>query len=460
MKRFLFLTFIFCAFSISLLWFSKNETAASVYVPKKAEKPGKFRRSALPVRNRYIVVLNDQAVKENIGSQFDDANGDALRDNVRMIADEMAGFHGGNIHHVYAGALKGFAVEMSEAEAQELSQDARVNYIEEDGYGFARQGGSQPNPPQGLDRINQRPLPLDRFYSYTFGGVGVDVFILDSGIRVTHTDFGGRATVAQDTVDDDYNSFTPPNRDRADGGDGLDRNGHGTGVAAIVGGYQYGVAKSVNIKSVRVLHDNLSFLFSEAIAGVDWVRRNRVGTRPTVVNMSFGGAPNTAFNDAVRNLVASGVVVVGAAPNGDVSAVNDSPGGIGEAIVVSSVAVNSNLLPVIPECDLATNPNRDRRVDAYGSTIDLFAPGRTILTASAGSDFSTQTNGGTSFATPHVTGVVAAYLHRFPTATPAAVSLALTSNATMNNICNPNGPNAAYDYTQRSPNRVLYNLFF
>jgi subtilisin family serine protease len=281
-----------------------------------------------------------------------------------------------------------------------LSRDDRVAFVEEDSVMEALV--TQNNPPWGLDRIGQRDLPLNRTYSYTTTGAGVNAYIIDTGIRRTHTQFGGRAVVGFDAIGDGQNTN--------------DCNGHGTHVSGTVGGSTYGVAKSVRLFAVRVLGCNGSGSTSGVIAGVDWVTANHIS--PAVANMSLGGGVSTALDTAVRNSIASGVTYAIAAGNSNTNAANASPARVAEAITVGATTMS----------------DARSSFSNFGSVVDIFAPGSSILSASNASDTATATLSGTSMATPHVAGVVARFLQGNPGATPAQARNELVAQATLNHL--------------------------
>jgi len=289
---------------------------------------------------------------------------------------------------------------MSDEQAVALSDDPRVKFVEEDSVMWATT--TQSNPPWGLDRIGQRDLPLNQTYSYTTTGSGVNAYIIDTGIRTTHTQFGGRASVGFDAV--------------GDGQNGNDCNGHGTHVSGTVGGSTFGVAKAVRLFAVRVLSCSGSGSNAGVIAGVDWVTAHRV--RPAVANMSLGGGASAALDTAVRNSIASGVTYAIAAGNSNVNAANSSPARVGEAITVGAT----------------TMTDARSSFSNFGSVVDIFAPGSAILSAWRTSDTATNTISGTSMATPHVAGVAARFLQSNPTASPAAVRNELVAQATLNHL--------------------------
>ena len=263
-----------------------------------------------------------------------------------------------------------------------------------------RASATQPNATWGLDRIDQTALPLNSAYTYTRTGAGVNAYIIDTGIRATHTDFGGR-------VSGGYTAVT-------DGRGTDDCYGHGTHVAGTVGSATYGVAKSVHLVPVRVLGCDGSGTTSAVIAGIDWVTAHRV--QPAVANMSLGGGNSTALDDAVKRSIAAGVSYAVAAGNSSWPACLSSPADVPAAITVGATQKN----------------DQTASFSNWGSCIDLFAPGVNITSDWNTSDTATNTISGTSMATPHVTGVAALYLEGHPTATPAQVSAALVNGATTN----------------------------
>ncbi len=282
----------------------------------------------------------------------------------------------------------------------------------------------QQNPASwGLDRIDQRQLPLDDAYSYDRAGAGVTAYIIDTGVRVTHDDFGGRARSGYDFVDDDANAD--------------DCHGHGTHVGGTVAGSQYGVAKGADVVGVRVLNCQGSGSTSQVVSGIDWVTENAV--KPAVANMSLGGGVDGVLDDAVRRSIDSGVSYAIAAGNGNIlgwpqDACNYSPARVPEAITVG-----------------ATDRDDQRAsFSNYGTCLDVFAPGVDITSAWIGSDSDTNTISGTSMATPHVAGVAALYLEGNPSATPAQVRDAVVNNATSDVVGDPRAG---------SPNKLLYSLF-
>ena len=374
-------------------------------VPTTQAKKDKLRKSANKIENSYIVVLDDQVVGEK-----------GLMSIAPYIASELATSHRGRITNVYQHALNGFAVNMSEADAEALSQDFRVKFVEEDSIVTA--DATQSNPPWGLDRIDQRNRPLNAIYTFNWTGAGVRVYVIDTGIRTAHSQFGGRASNVFDAF----------------GGNGQDCHGHGTHVAGTVGGSTFGVAKSSLPRGVRVLNCSGSGSNSGVIAGVDWVRLNHIA--PAVANMSLGGGISSALDTAVNNLHNANVTIAVAAGNSNgANACNFSPARAANAITVGST----------------TQTDARSSFSNIGTCLDIFAPGSGILSAWWTSNTATATLSGTSMASPHVAGAAALYKQANPSASSTTIRNALVNNATTNVITNAG---------TGSPNRLLYTLFF
>jgi subtilisin family serine protease len=348
---------------------------------------GRFlRHPGRNIANSYIVVLD-----RDVTPDAADEAGVAFE-----ASQVILGTMTGRVKHVYAHALNGFAAEMSEAEAIALSDDPRVAFVEEDS--VMEIVTTQTNATWGIDRVDQRNRPLNGTYVYTSTGSGVNAYIIDTGIRTSHTQFGGRASAVFDAF----------------GGSGQDCNGHGTHVAGTVGGTTYGIAKAVRLFAVRVLSCSGSGSTSGVIAGVNWVTANHV--KPAVANMSLGGGISSSLDSAVNNSINAGVTYAIAAGNSNTNASNSSPARVGAAITVGSTTIN----------------DARSSFSNFGSVVDIFAPGSSITSAWSTSNTATRTISGTSMAAPHVAGVAARYLQNNRTASPATVRNAIVGAATLN----------------------------
>ncbi len=351
-------------------------------------------RDVIP--DRYVVVFK---------REVNDAPG---------LARQLAAAHGAKVHHTYQHAIKGFAATLPAAAVNALRNNPNVAYIEQDQRVQVAQT-TQPYATWGIDRVDQRDLPLSGSYTYTSTGAGVRAYIIDTGIETSHWEFGGRASVGADYVGDGYN--------------GQDCNGHGTHVAGTVGGATYGVAKGASLISVRVFGCSGGSQWSTIIAAIDWVRYYHV--KPAVVNMSLGGGAMQSVDDATQNLINAGVTVAVAAGNNAQNACNFSPARAPGALTVGS----------------STSSDAQAGTSNWGSCVDLYAPGE--LVTSAWLYGGTNTISGTSMATPHVAGAAALYLQGQPTALPATVGSAIVGNASQYKL---------YNLGAGSPNLLLYTL--
>ncbi|HWH05128.1 MAG TPA: S8 family serine peptidase, partial [Gaiellaceae bacterium] len=374
--------------------------AVCVLVAVLAPTAGAAQQADDPARSTYIVVFKN----------------DVASDRVPEHAQELARVHGGTIGHLYRHALRGFSVELTAQAAAALARNGRVAYVEPDAP--VEVVATQSPATWGLDRIDQRDLPLNNAYSYNQTGQGVHMYVVDTGVLGSHQEFTGRMG----------NGYTAIN----DGRGTSDCNGHGTHVAGTAGGTTYGVAKQVTIHAVRVLDCNGSGTNSGVIAGVDWVTANHV--KPAVANMSLGGGASSALDTAVTNSINAGVSYAVAAGNSNANACNYSPARVGPALTVGAT----------------TSSDARASYSNFGSCLDLFAPGSSITSAWHTSNTATNTISGTSMASPHVAGAVALYLETNPTASPSTAGSAVVSNATTGKVTSPGSG---------SPNRLLYSLF-
>ena len=363
--------------------------------------------NAIP--NSYIVVFKDSAVHDQ---------------GLTTLTNTLSAKADAKVEYRYVAALHGFAGTMSETAARKLAADPAVAYVAQNH--TVQLFADQPNPPSwGLDRVDQRDLPLNSNYHYDVDASNVTAYVIDTGIRVSHQTFGGRAVWGTNTTGD---------------GNNTDCHGHGTHVAGTIGGSQYGLAKAVRLVAVKVLNCQGSGSFAGIVQGIDYVTAQHAAGAPAVANMSLGAqGSDTTTENAVRNSIADGVTYAVAAGNGNIfgfqaNACNYSPARVAEAITVSAT------------------DSSDRKASwaNYGTCVDIFAPGVSILSSWYTSITATNTISGTSMATPHVAGVAALYLSGDPTATPATVRNALVNNASLNKLTS---------IGTGSPNRLLFTNY-
>jgi serine protease len=385
--------------------------AISMALCSTAANAGTFVRAAKErIEGQYIVVFNPQSLAIPAGL----AREQGLARAAENAAVDLAAKHGGDVRMVYRSALQGFVLRAPEAVATRMLKDPRVAFIEEDAVVHA--DATQSGATWGIDRIDQRSLPLSGTYTYDYTGSGVRAYVIDTGILSSHSEFGGRVLAGYTAI--------------SDGRGTTDCNGHGTHVSGTIAGATYGVAKSARPVPVRVLGCDGSGTNSGVIAGIDWVRTHAV--KPAVANMSLGGGASSAVDSAVNALSSSGVPVVVAAGNDNANACNYSPARASGAITIGAT----------------TSSDYRASYSNYGGCLDLFAPGSSIRSAWYTSTTATNTISGTSMASPHVAGAVALYLQRVPSATPSQVRSWLTTNGSTGKVISAGSS---------SPNILLYS---
>ncbi|MFL1904127.1 S8 family peptidase [Streptomyces tauricus] len=354
--------------------------------------------SPTAVKDSYIVTL-----KKGAGFKASSAQGKSL------IKE-----YGGTVAKTFGAALNGYSANLSAAEARRLAADPSVAAVEQNQIVRASDT-TQSNAPWGLDRSDQTSLPLSGTYTYPdSAGSGVTAYVIDTGVRITHSQISGRASYGYDAVDGDTVAS--------------DGNGHGTHVATTIAGSTYGIAKKAKIVAVRVLDNAGSGTTAGVIAGINWVTANHSG--PSVANLSLGGGASSTLDAAVSNSIASGVTYAVAAGNSSANASSYSPARVAAAITVGAT----------------TSTDAKASYSNYGSVLDIFAPGSSITAGWYTSDTATNTISGTSMATPHVAGAAAVYLAGHTSATPAQVATALVNGATTGKVTSPG---------TGSPNRLL-----
>jgi subtilisin family serine protease len=387
----------------------------------------KFRRVAQRMPDNYIVVFKDTVSTADVPS----------------IARQIASAHNSVARFIYQYALKGFAVQVSEADAIEISNDSRVEWVEEDAVGSIVEQW-------GLDRIDQRYLPLDNVYSFWQLAANVNIYVLDTGIRATHSEFGGRVVSAFDAVQANcYCGFTCDNAFAA-------TRGHGTAVASVASGATYGVIRNATLYDVRVVNCDGGVDSAKLISGINWVTQNFVG--PAVANISSAIAANDSVDTAVRNSAAAGVLYVVGAGNDSTDAIGYSPARMADIEVLTVGATD-----IVDRRGHDWDPQNPIKGSNWGSVVDIFAPGTNITVAWSDSDSDTRTGiNGTSLASPYVAGVAAHYKQQHPGASPTTVANWIIGIATSGVVTDqrPDGWILGIDQVHPgTPNRLLFQPF-
>ncbi|MCM4158700.1 PKD domain-containing protein [Antarcticibacterium flavum] len=357
-------------------------------------------RSSNGIPGRYIVIVSmEPAVKNQKAAAI-----------LEEVTGEVRKMPGAKISMKYSQSLSGFAANLSQKQVALLKKDKRVTAVYQDKLVYLEETSGQNFPPWGLDRLDQRDGLLDRAYAYNATGDGVYAYIMDSGIRYSHEDFGQRATLGIDLVQEYPDEEYDKNNGELEPGN--DCHGHGTHVAGTVGGTKYGVAKDVNLISVRVFSCAGITSWSRLILAVDWITENAL--KPAVVNMSIGGEAADPVDIAIENSIATGIHYVIAAGNWNSDACGYSPARVATALTVGASRID----------------NYRAHFSNFGDCVDIYAPGMDIISASITDDTSTKISSGTSMAAPHVAGLAALYLQKNPDTSPASLHDAIIANST------------------------------
>ena len=384
--------------------------------------PGGTAGADQPEARRFIVVLRD-----GVGDPGE-------------VAREHSARHGAEVDFVYGHALKGYAATFRGTGASEAAQDGRVAYVEPDGVVTA--STTQSGATWGLDRIDQRALPLSTRYTYTNTGAGVTAYIIDTGIRFSHADFGGRAVSGYDCVN---------------GGSADDCNGHGTHVAETVGGSTYGVAQRVRLVGVRVLDCGGSGTTSGVIAGIDSVTGNHRAGAPAVANMSLGGGNSPSLCTAIANSAAKGIVYAVAAGNSATDAKDTSPANCSPHVLATSAVADFNGAGGGGAAATCRADVDDTLADFsnYGQNVNIAAPGVCIYSTWKGGSYNTIS--GTSMASPHVAGAAALYIRQNNLKPADAAGAQVVRNALITNGIPQTDPLCGFTGdTDGVPERLLY----